>query len=184
MKIDLQNDVGSVLISKDQIEKTVKRLAEQISEDYKHSQNLILLGILKGSIVFFSDLIREINVPCQIEFMRVSSYSGTKTTGNINILLDLNRVDIGNCDVLIIEDIIDSGRTLTYLKKYIAGKGAHSVRTCTLLDKPSRREVTFVPDYIGAEIPDEFVVGYGLDYNDYYRNLPYIGVLKKEIYEK
>ena len=119
-----------------------------------------------------------------MEFMRVSSYSGTKTTGNINILLDLNRVDIGNCDVIIIEDIIDSGRTLTYLKKYIAGKGARSVRTCTLLDKPSRREVTFVPDYVGAEIPDEFVVGYGLDYNDYYRNLPYIGVLKREIYEK
>lgn len=184
MDIDMKNDVGSVLLSEAQINGIVEKLAKRITEDYKNSPNLILLGILKGSVIFFSDLMRKIDIPCQMEFMRVSSYSGTKTTGNINILLDLNRVDIGNCDVLIIEDIIDSGRTLTYLKKYIAGKGARSVRTCTLLDKPSRREVTFVPDYVGAEIPDEFVVGYGLDYNDYYRNLPYIGVLKREIYEK
>ena len=116
--------------------------------------------------------------------MRVSSYSGTKTTGNIKILLDLNRVDIEDCDILVVEDIIDSGRTLSYLVTYLKGKGARSVYTCTLLDKPSRREVEFTPDFVGKEIPVAFVVGYGLDYDEKYRNVPYIGILSPSVYEK
>ncbi len=184
MTANIKNDVGATLLSKEQIADTVAKLAEKITEDYQNSQNFVLLCILKGSTIFFSDIMRAIDMPCQLEFMRVSSYKGTETTGNINIMLDINRDDIADCDILIVEDIIDSGKTLSKLKKYIEDKGAKSVRTCTLLDKPSRREVTFIPDYVGAEIPDEFVVGYGLDYNELYRNLPYVGVLKREVYEK
>ena len=117
--------------------------------------------------------------------MKVSSYgAGTKSSGRVNIILDLNRSDLADCDILVVEDIIDSGRTLAYLAEYLRINGAKSVKTCTMLDKPSRREVDLTPDYIGAEIPDEFVVGYGLDYNERYRSLPYVGVLRPEIYEK
>ena len=124
-------------------------------------------------------------MPAEIDFMKVSSYgAGTKSSGRVNIILDLNRSDLADCDILVVEDIIDSGRTLAYLAEYLRINGAKSVKTCTMLDKPSRREVDFTPDYIGAEIPDEFVVGYGLDYNERYRSLPYVGVLRPEIYEK
>ena len=130
------------------------------------------------------DLMKRIKTPLEIEFMRVSSYgAGTVSSGHIQIHLDVNIKDIENCDILIVEDIIDSGRTLTYLTDYLAKKGAKSVRTVTLLDKPMRREVPFTPNYVGIEIPDEFVVGYGLDFNEKYRALPYIGVLVSEAYK-
>ena len=177
-------DVEKILLSEEKIEQTVTRLASEISRDYA-GKKLLLLGILKGSVVFMGDLMKHISIPVQIDFMRVSSYGhGTVSSGRVNIILDLFRNDIGDCDILIVEDIIDSGKTLSYLTQYLRNKGAHSVRTCTMLDKPSRREVDFEPDYVGQEIPDEFVVGYGLDYNEDYRALPYVGVLKRSVYEK
>jgi hypoxanthine phosphoribosyltransferase len=131
------------------------------------------------------DLMKKIKVPVEIDCMKVSSYgAGTETTGKIRIALDLLRPDIDTCDILVIEDIIDSGVTLSNLTKYLIDKGAKSVKTCTLLDKPSRRKVDFVPDYCGTEIPDEFVIGYGLDYAEMYRALPFVGVLKPEVYTK
>ena len=178
------NDVEKVLLSEQDIEETVSRLAAQISRDYK-GKNLLLLGILKGSVVFMGDLMKHITIPVQIDFMRVSSYGhGTVSSGRINIILDLLRNDIDTCDILVVEDIIDSGKTLAYLTNYLKNKGARSVRTCTMLDKPSRREIDFEPDYVGREIPDEFVVGYGLDYDENYRALPYVGVLKRSVYAK
>lgn len=181
--IDITNDIEKVLISQDDIKELVKRLSAEISKDYK-DKNLLLLGILKGSVVFMGDIMKSLDIPTQIDFMRVSSYGhGTVSSGRVNIILDLFRNDIDTCDILIIEDIIDSGKTLSYLVQYLKGKGARSVKTCTLLDKPSRREVDFTPDYVGAAIPDEFVVGYGLDYNEDYRALPYVGVLKRSVYE-
>lgn len=176
------NDIDRVLLSEEDLSSVVSRLAADISRDYKN-KNLLLLGILKGSVLFMSDLMKRITVPAEIDFMKVSSYgNGTTTSGRINIILDLARDDLSKRDILIVEDIIDSGRTLSYLKDYLTIGGARSVSTCTLLDKPSRREVNFVPDYVGREIPDEFVVGYGLDYSEKYRTLPYVGILKREIY--
>lgn len=180
----LKNDVERVLISEKEIEDAVLRMANAISRDYE-GKNLVLLGILKGSVVFMGDLMKRLSIPVQIDFMKVSSYGGgTVTKGAVDIILDIRRKDLENCDILIVEDIIDSGRTLSYLAKYLQDKGAKSVRTCTMLDKPSRREVEFTPDYSGFEIPDEFVIGYGLDYNEMYRALPYVGVLKRSVYEK
>ena len=182
--IDIVNDIEKVLVSQDEIKALVEKLAAEISEDYK-DKNLLLLGILKGSVVFMGDIMKALTIPTQIDFMRVSSYGhGTVSSGRVNIILDLFRNDMDTCDILIIEDVIDSGKTLSYLVQYLKGKGARSVKTCTLLDKPSRREVDFTPDYVGVEIPDEFVVGYGLDYNEDYRALPYVGILKRSVYEK
>ncbi len=179
--------VERVLIDEAELEATVKRIAAEIDAYYgestKSGKKLLLLGILKGSVVFMGDLMKHITVPVEIDFMKVSSYGkGAKTSGSVNIMLDLFRGDMPETDILIIEDIIDSGRTLSYLSEYLLLKGAHSVRTCTLLDKPSRREVEYSADHVGIIIPDEFVVGYGLDYAERYRTLPYIGVLKPEIY--
>ena len=182
----LDNDIEKVLLTGEQIEEIVQRLAAQIDGDYKdRTTKLVLLCILKGSVVFTGDLMKALSIPTEIDFMKVSSYgSGTKSAGRVNIVLDLNRKDLADCDILIVEDIIDSGRTLSYLTEYLAINGAHSVKTCTLLDKPSRRTVEFDPDYVGTVVPDEFVVGYGLDYDEKYRSLPYVGVLKRSIYEK
>ena len=180
----LENDIEKILVSKDEIAETVDRIAAKISEDYA-DKNLLLLCILKGSVVFFSDLMRKITVPMQIDFMKVTSYGkGSTSTGNVRILLDLHRDDFSNIDILIIEDIVDSGRTLSTLVEYLKMKGARSVHTATLLDKPARREVDFTPDYSGIIIPDEFVVGYGLDFAEQYRELPYVGVLKPCVYKK
>ncbi len=180
---NLENDISHILVNQEDIKKTVKAIAERIDKDYA-DKNLLLLCILKGSVVFFSDLMRAITIPVEIDFMKVASYGrGYKTSGNVNIILDLQRENLEECDILIIEDIIDSGRTLSTLVDYLKLKGVKSVRTCTLLDKPSRREVEFTPDYSGIEIPDEFAVGYGLDYHEKYRELPYVGVIKPEIYE-
>ena len=183
---DLSCDIERILVGEDEIMTAVDRIASEIDRDYADSgRGLLLLGILKGSVVFMGDLMKKIRTPLEIDFMKVSSYgSGTTSSGRINILLDLHRSDLSEKDIVIVEDIIDSGRTLSYLAEYLTLGVAHSVRTCTLLDKPSRRTVHFDPDYVGYEIPDEFVVGYGLDYDEQYRALPYIGVLKPSVYTK
>ncbi len=179
-------DIERILISEDEIDRIITRIAQDIDRDYAgEDKRLLLLCILKGSVVFMGELMKKVTVPVEIDFMKVSSYgAGTKTSGNINIMLDLYRRDLDTCDILIVEDIIDSGRTLSYLVEYLRLKGAKSVKTVTLLDKPSRREVNFTPDYHGMEIDDLFVVGYGLDYAEKYRALPYVGILKPEVYTK
>ena len=179
----MNNSVERILVSEEEIDSIVTRLAREIDKDYSEGKNLVLVCILKGSVVFMGDLMKKLTVPLEIDCMKVSSYgAGTQSSGMIHIYLDLLRPDLSECDLLIIEDIIDSGNTLSYLVNYLLNKGARSVKTCTLLDKPSRRKVAFTPDYIGAEIPDEFVVGYGLDYAEKFRALPYVGVLKPEVY--
>ena len=180
----MRKDIAKILVSEEEIDRITTRIAGEIDRDYAgEDKNLILVCILKGSIVFMGELMKKITVPVEIDCMKVSSYgAGTVTTGSVNIHLDLVRPDLDKCDLLIIEDIIDSGVTLSYLTKYLINKGARSVKTCTLLDKPSRRRVEFTPDYCGTVIPDEFVVGYGLDYNERYRALPYIGVLDPSVY--
>lgn len=181
----LHPDIERVLIDEKTLDETTTRLAAEIDRDYKDSDGrLVLVCILKGSIMFMSDLMKKVTVPVEIDCMKVSSYGSGTTSGNmVHIYLDLLRSDLAECDLLIIEDIIDSGNTLSYLVKYLKGKGAKSVRTCTLLDKPSRRVIEFVPDYVGCEIPDEFVIGYGLDYDEKYRALPYVGILRRSVYE-
>lgn len=181
----LNKDIEKVLVSEEEIGSIVKRISAEVDRDYKDSgKKLLLLCILKGSVVFMGDLMKHITLPVEIDFMKVSSYGkGTQTSGRINIMLDLHRNDLADTDILIIEDIIDSGRTLSYLVDYLKLKGAHSVKTCTLLDKPSRREVEFEPDYRGKVVPDEFVIGYGLDFDEQYRALPYVGVLKESVYK-
>lgn len=178
------SDIAKILVSEEEIDAITTRIAAEIDRDYQgEDKRLILVCILKGSIVFMGDLMKKVTIPVEIDCMKVSSYGvGTVSTGTINIHLDLIRPDLDKCDLLIVEDIIDSGVTLSYLTKYLLGKGARSVRTCTLLDKPSRRKVDFTPDYKGLEIPDEFVIGYGLDYNERYRALPFVGVLDPSVY--
>ena len=178
--------IERILISENDIAKTVERLAGEIDRDYSGAdKRLVLVCILKGSIVFTGDLMKKLTVPVEIDCMKISSYgSGTTSSGSVKIHLDITRTDISDCDLLVVEDIIDSGCTLSYLTEYLKLKGAKSVKTCTLLDKPSRRKVKFTPDYVGIEIPDEFAVGYGLDYDERYRALPYVGVLKPEVYAK
>jgi hypoxanthine phosphoribosyltransferase len=174
-------DIQEVLFSQDDISKMIKILGAQISEDYK-DKNLLLVSILKGSIVFMADLMRSITIPCRIDFMAVSSYgSGTKTSGVVKIIKDLD-INLEGYDVLIVEDILDSGKTLSYILDLLLGRNPNSVRICTLLDKPDRRQVDLTPEYKGAEVPDEFVVGYGLDCDERYRNLPFVGVLKPHVY--
>ncbi len=180
----MKKDLAKILIDERELDEIVSRIASEIHNDYKDSDKpLVLVVILKGSMPFASDLMKRIDLPLELEFMKVSSYgSGTSSSGDIKIHLDLKRSNLQDCNLLVIEDIIDSGRTLTCLSKLLMERGVSNVRTCTLLDKPSRREVEFEPDYCGKVIPNEFVVGYGLDFNEKYRNLPYIGVLSPEIY--
>ena len=182
---NMNEDIQRVLVNATELNRLTFRIAAEIDRDYADSEHLLLLCILKGSVVFMSELMRKLTKPVEIDFMRVSSYgSGTVSSKNVNIILDIHRQDLSQCDVLIIEDIIDSGRTLAYLVDYLKLKGCRSVKTCTLLDKPSRREVDYKADYVGLEIPDEFVVGYGLDFDERYRTLPYVGILKPEAYQK
>ena len=177
----LYQDLTKVLVTRDEIAKAVKELGARITKDYAGTAP-VLIGILKGAVVFYSDLIREIDLPLTTEFMAISSYgSATKSSGVVQVLKDLNR-DITGKDVMIVEDIVDSGMTLSYLKKYLADRGASSIKIVTLLDKPARRRVELTADYFCFTIPDEFVVGYGLDYDEKYRNLPDIGVLHPRIY--
>ena len=182
---NMNEDIQRVLVNETELNRITFRIAEEIDRDYADSEHLLLLCILKGSVVFMSELMRKLTKPVEIDFMRVSSYgSGTVSSKNVNIILDIHRQDLSQCDVLIIEDIIDSGRTLAYLVDYLKLKGCKSVKTCTLLDKPSRRDVDYTADYVGLEIPDVFVVGYGLDFDERYRTLPYVGILKPEAYQK
>lgn len=176
-------DLESVLITREEINKAVKTLGETITRDYAGKEP-VMIGILKGAVLFFSDLIREIDLPLKTEFMAISSYgSSTKTSGVVRILKDLDR-DILGQDVLIVEDIVDTGLTLSYLKRALLERCPASIRIITLLDKPARRMVELSPDYYCFSIPDAFVVGYGLDYDEKYRNLPDIGVLHPRIYSK
>ena len=176
-------DVEKVLFSEEDIADMVKRLGAQISEDYK-GKDLVLIAVLRGAVVFMGDLMRAIDTDLAIDFMAVSSYgNGTKSSGTVRIIKDLD-IDIKDRDVLIVEDILDSGNTLYFLKNYFMTKGASSVTVVTLLDKPARRTKPIAADLAGFEVPDEFVVGYGLDYAQKYLNMPYIGVLKPEVYSE
>ena len=181
----LYQDCERILLSPEEIAATVDRMAAEIQATYESSnRRLVMVVILKGSMPFAADLMKRLPLPIELEFMKVSSYgAGTKSSGEIKVSLDLNRDDLRDIDLLVVEDIVDSGRTLSRLTQLLKNRNAHSVRTCTLLDKPSRREVDFVPDFRGAVIPDEFVVGYGLDYNEKYRNRPFVGILKRSVYE-
>ena len=169
----IEEDIERILISEKDIKKAVKKIGKQISKDYD-GKNLMLVAVLKGSVIFMADLMREITVPCEIDFMCVSSYqSGTTSTGAVKIIKDLD-INLEGKDVLIVEDILDSGRTLSYLKSVLMTRNPRSFRICTLLDKPERRVVDFKADMSLFTIPDHFVIGYGLDCGEYYRNLPYI----------
>lgn len=173
--------IKKILVSEEEISEKVKELGNQIYEDYK-DKDLMLVGILKGAVIFMSDLARAIKKPIFIDFMDVSSYgTASISTGNVKIIKDLD-YDISGKDILIVEDIVDTGKTLAYLKDNLTRRGANSVKVCTLLDKPDRRQAEVKIDYCGFEIPDEFVVGYGLDFSEKYRNFPYVGALKEEEY--
>ena len=176
------NEIAKVLLSKEEIEEIVARLGAEITKDYK-DKNLLVVSVLKGSVMIMADLLRQIKIPCRIDFMAVSSYgAGTTSSGNVKIIKDLD-INLAGYDILIVEDILDSGATLSNLKEILLTRKPASVKICTFLDKPERRKVNIVADYIGAQIPDEFVVGYGLDYDEKYRNLPYVGVLSPAVYE-
>ena len=177
----MKNDISKVLISREELQAIVDKIGKQITEDYR-DKDLLMVSILKGSVIFVADLMRAVEVNCAIDFMAVSSYgSGTKTSGVVKIIKDLDK-PIDGKDVLIVEDILDSGMTLSYIIDMLSARNPASIKICTLFDKPDRRIMPIKADYIGARVPDEFIVGYGLDYAEKYRNLPYIGVLKPEIY--
>lgn len=180
--MSIHNDIQKIMFSEEQIAKIISELGQKITEDYK-DKNLLVVGILKGSVVFMADLLRKINIPCKIDFMALSSYGdSTRSSGVVRVIKDLS-TNIEGYDVLIIEDILDSGNTLSHLREMLRLRHPKSLKICTFFDKPERRVVMdLVPDYVGAEIPDEFIVGYGLDYAERYRNLPYVGVLKPELY--
>ncbi len=178
----MKNDISKILFSEECIQNRIQELADVINEDYKN-KDLMLLCILKGSVIFMADLMKKINLYAVTEFMCVSSYgNSTTSTGNVRILKDLD-MPVNNKHILIVEDIIDTGTTLKYVSEYLLGKGAESVEVVTLLDKPSGRKVDIDAKYVGFEVGNEFVIGYGLDYAEKYRNLPYIGVLNENMYK-
>ena len=178
----MQDDILKVLLSEEQIAEKVAQIGRQITEDYR-DKNLLMVSVLKGSVVFMADLMRAITIPARIDFMATSSYgSGVKTSGVVKIVKDLD-LELKGYDILIVEDILDSGKTLSYLMELLQARGPKSIQICTLFDKPDRREVEVRPTYVGAQIPDAFIVGYGLDYDEKYRNLPFVGVLKPSVYE-
>ena len=177
------NDVEKVLISEEEIKQIVKKLGKKISEDYI-GKNLLMISILKGSILFMTDLLRAIDIHCRIDFMAVSTYAGgLKSSGVAKIVKDLD-MPIEGYDILVVEDILDSGITLSYILELLAARNPASIKICTLLDKPERRKNGLQADYVGTVIPDEFVIGYGLDYDERYRNLPFVGVLKESVYRE
>ena len=179
----LEQDVEKVLISKEELEVRIAELGCQIAEDYA-GEPLTVVGILKGASIFFADLVRPVDLSLQMDFMSVSSYgSGTSSSGVVKIIKDLD-ADVTGRHILLVEDIIDTGITLAYLKEYLSNRGAKSVRICALLDKPVRREKAVPVDYVGFTMPDEFLIGYGIDYAENYRNLPYVAALKRSVYEK
>ena len=176
----MEKDIESVLISAEEIEKNVAAIGARISKDFE-GKDPVFVGVLKGCFIFMADLMRHVTINCSMDFMAVSSYSGTTSTGAVKINKDLNQ-DIAGKDLILVEDILDSGVTLSYLKNYLMVRKPASISIVTLMDKPARRKADVYADYSCFEVPDAFVVGYGLDYNERYRNLPYIGVLKPEIY--
>jgi len=179
----MEKDIEKILISEEEIRAKVQELADVLNKEYA-GKDPIFVGVLKGVVVFFADMIRKITVPCQIDFMCISSYSGTNSTGKAVVSKDVS-ADIRGRHVVILEDIFDTGNSLQFTYDYLMTKEPASLKICTFLDKPERRnpKVQLKADYVGYEIPNEFVVGYGLDFNEYYRNLPYIGVLKPEAYQ-
>lgn len=179
----MKQDIKEILFSEEVLTKRIKELADEISTDYK-GKELVVVGILKGSVIFAAELIKNISIPCEIDFMAVSSYgNSTETSGVVRILKDLDS-NIEGKDILIVEDIVDTGVTLAYLLKYLKARKANSIEIVALLNKQSRRASDLEVKYIGFEVPDGFIVGYGIDYAEKYRNLPFIGILKSEIYEK
>ena len=183
--MSMLKDIQKVFFSKEELEAIARRLGSQISRDYEN-RNLLIVSVLKGSVIFMADLMRNITIPCKIDFITASSYhAGTESSGNVSVTDDLSVKDVHGYDILIAEGILDTGRTLQKLSDIFARKGANSVTICTLLDKPERRDksVKIKPTYIGATVDNEFVVGYGLDYDQKYRNLPFIGILKPEVYD-
>ena len=184
VKSNMEQDILKVLYTEEQLKARVAEMGDILYEQYKDKNPPMFVGVLSGCFVFMADLVRATQLKSEVEFISVSSYNnGTKSTGVVQITRDLQR-DISGRDIIVVEDILDSGNTLYFLRSYMMAKGAHSVRIVTLLDKPSRREKPITPDLAGFEVPDEFVVGYGLDYAQQYRNIPYIGVLKPEVYGK
>ena len=176
-------DISKILISEEQIQERVKELAAELSVEYA-GKDPIFVGVLKGVVMFYADFIKNFTEPCQMDFMWISSYAGTESTGKMNVKQDVSQ-NIKGRHVVILEDIFDTGNALQYTYDHLIAKEPASLKICTLLDKPGRRRagVTVVPDYVGFQIPNEFVVGYGLDFNEHYRNLPYIGVLSPKAYE-
>ena len=179
----MDKDIKEILLSAEEITSLTADIADKINKDYE-GKNLVLLGLLKGSVCFMAELMKYIKIPCQIDFMSVSSYgNGTESSGRVNILKDMSISPMGK-DILIVEDIIDSGNTLSFITQYLKSKRCNSVEIVTLLNKPDRRQTEVEVKYSCKEIEDLFVVGFGLDYAEYYRNLPYIGVLKESVYKK
>ncbi|ACD54129.1 hypoxanthine phosphoribosyltransferase [Clostridium botulinum] len=179
----MREDIQEILFDEETLNKKIKEIAEKISVDYK-GRELVVVGILKGSVLFAAELIKNISIPCEIDFMAVSSYgNSTETSGVVRILKDLD-YSIEGKDILLVEDIVDSGVTLSYLLKYLKARKANTIEIVSLLNKSARRKAEVYAKYIGFEVPDAFIVGYGIDYAEKYRNLPFIGVLKPEVYEK
>ena len=178
----MEKYIEKVLITEQQLKDRIRELGEELSREYE-GKNPIIIGVLKGVVVFYADMVRQITVPCQFDFMWVSSYHGTESTGKMDVKRDIS-TDIKGRHVLILEDIFDTGNSLNFTYNHLLSKEPASLKICTLLDKPEGRnpQVTLEADYTGFKIPNEFVVGYGLDFNEYYRNLPYVGVLKPEAY--
>ena len=179
----MEKNIEKVLLSEEQIQEKVAEFAAILSKEYEE-KNPLFVGVLKGVVMFFADVVRRVTIPCEMDFMCLSSYGGTTTTGNVAVKKDLS-VDIKGRHVVILEDIYDTGNSLAFLHKYLLDREPASLKICTLLDKPERRKpgITLKPEMVGFTIPNEFVVGYGLDFNEHYRNLPYIGVLKPEAYQ-
>lgn len=175
--------IDRIIIEEAELQARISQMATQISNEYK-GKTPLFVGVLKGVVMFFGDFVKRVTIPCQIDFMCISSYEGTSTTGNVCVKKDIS-CDIKGRDVIILEDIFDTGSSLDFVYNYLLSKEPASLKICTLLDKPDRRKpnITLQADYTGFVIPNEFVVGYGLDYNEYYRNLPYVGVLKPEVYQ-
>ena len=180
----MEKDILKVLITEQALQERLGQLGKELTEAYR-DKDPVIVGVLKGVVIFYADMIRQIKVPCQMDFMWISSYSGTASTGTMEVKRDVT-ADIRGRHVLILEDIYDTGNSLDFTYRHLLSKGPASLKICTLLDKPERRKpgITLKPDYVGFTVPNEFVVGYGLDFNEHYRNLPYVGILKPEAYEK
>ena len=180
----MEKDIQEILISEEQLRSRIAELGEELTRDYA-GKDPVIVGVLKGVVVFYADMVRQIRTPCQMDFMWISSYQGTDSTGQMVVRRDV-ACDVKGRHVLILEDIYDTGNSLDFTYRHLLAKEPASLKICTLLDKPERRKpgITLKPDYVGFTVPNAFVVGYGLDYNEQYRNLPYVGVLKSEVYNK